>query len=138
MDNKISLRMDNILQDLRSFDFPPCDLVVGISSGGTVPAKLIAGILNRPVRFITINFRDFDNQPRHFTPQLVKTENIPSVYKKILLVDDVSVSGKTLALAFEFLKNFEVKTFVLKGKAEYVLYPNIKSCVDWPWKKSDF
>ena len=53
----------------------------------------------------------------------------------ILLVDDVSVSGVTLSLALSLLKDFEVFTFVLKGQADYVLFPEIKECVNWPWKR---
>ncbi len=136
MIDKVTLKLNKIKEDLYKFNFPDFDIVVGISSGGTMPAKLIAGLLNRPVHFIKINFRDRDNQPRHLNPQLIKMDNISSKYNKILLVDDVSVSGKTLSLARKQLKNFGVITFVLKGKAEYVLYPDIKTCVIWPWNQN--
>jgi len=51
-----------------------------------------------------------------------------------LLVDDVSVTGKTLKCAVENLQDYTVYTFVLKGKADYVLFPEINTCVEWPWK----
>jgi hypoxanthine phosphoribosyltransferase len=54
---------------------------------------------------------------------------------RILLVDDVSVSGQTLALARSLLKGYEVITFTLKGKADFVLFPEITACVNWPWKQ---
>ncbi len=53
---------------------------------------------------------------------------------KLLLVDDVSVSGKTMKMAKEALAGNEVKTLALKGKADYVLFPEISECVKWPWK----
>ena len=52
---------------------------------------------------------------------------------KILLVDDVGVSGETLKLAGEHLKNFEITTMVMKGSGDIVLFPEISTCVNWPW-----
>ena len=134
MTNRVALSMDEIMDRLKSFSFPEVDLVVGITSGATFPAKKIADMLNLPVRYIQINFRLPDNTPKYENPQLIKMDTIPSHYTRLLLVDDVSVSGKTLKCAVENLQNFTVYTFVLKGKADYVLFPEINTCVDWPWK----
>jgi hypoxanthine phosphoribosyltransferase len=49
-------------------------------------------------------------------------------------VDEVSVTGKTMEFAKTFLTEHEVITFALKGKADYVLFPGIAACVNWPWK----
>jgi hypoxanthine phosphoribosyltransferase len=54
--------------------------------------------------------------------------------QRVLLVDEVSVTGKTMEFAKTFLTEHEVITFALKGKADYVLFPEIASCVNWPWK----
>ena len=134
MADRVALSMDEIMDRLQSFSFPDVDLVVGITSGATYPAKIIADLLNLPVRYIQINFRLPDNTPKYENPQLIKMDTIPSHYARLLLVDDVSVSGKTLKCAVENLQNFTVYTFVLKGKADYVLFPEINTCVDWPWK----
>lgn len=134
MADRVALSMDEIMDRLQSFSFPEVDLVVGITSGATYPAKIIADLLNLPVRYIQINFRLPDNTPKYENPQLIKMDTIPSHYARLLLVDDVSVSGKTLKCAVENLQNFTVYTFVLKGKADYVLFPEINTCVDWPWK----
>ena len=134
MADRVALSMDEIMDRLQSFSFPEVDLVVGITSGATFPAKIIADLLNLPVRYIQINFRLPDNTPKYENPQLIKMDTIPSHYARLLLVDDVSVSGKTLKCAVENLQNFTVYTFVLKGKADYVLFPEINTCVDWPWK----
>ena len=53
---------------------------------------------------------------------------------RILLVDDVSVSGQTLATVQARLRNFTVTTLVLKGKADLVVFPQLATCVRWPWK----
>jgi hypoxanthine phosphoribosyltransferase len=129
--------MEDIMDRLESFVFPEVDLVVGITSGATFPARKIADLLNLPVRYIHINFRFPDNSPKYTNPQLIKMEDIPSEYKRLLLVDDVSVTGKTLKCAMGNLQKFSVYTLVLKGKADYVLFPEITTCVDWPWKSGD-
>jgi xanthine phosphoribosyltransferase len=131
---RLALSMEGIMDRLESFPFPEVDLVVGITSGAKYPAKKIADLLNLPLRYIHINFRMPDNTPKYPNPQLIKLEDIPSQYTRILLVDDVSVTGKTLKCAVNNLQNFTVYTFVLKGKADYVLFPEINTCVDWPWK----
>ena len=137
MTDRVALSMDEIMNRLNSFSFPEVDLVVGITSGATFPAKKIANLLNLPVRYIHINFRFPDNSPKYTYPQLIKVEDIPSQHNRILLVDDVSVTGKTLKCAIDNLQKFSVYTFVLKGKADYVLFPEITTCVDWPWKSEN-
>ncbi len=131
--NKL-LSLNDIMQRLEHFKFPDVDLVIGIASGGVFPAKLVADILKTPIRFISINFRSPENKPLYADPRIISKDNIPVDHKRLLLVDDVSVSGKTLRSAKDNFKNFDVYTFVLKGKADFVLFPEISECVDWPWK----
>ena len=79
------------------------------------------------------NLMTHNNKPRYEIPMLLKDINIPANVKKILLVDDVGVSGKTLKLAEEHLNNYEVTTMVMKGSGDIVLFPEILTCVNWPW-----
>jgi hypoxanthine phosphoribosyltransferase len=135
MSDKTTLTIDQITNRLKSFTFPEVDIVVGIASGASVPAKMIAEILSLPLRYLHINFRDDENSPRYENPLILSAEELPSDAERILLVDDVSVSGKTLKCAIENLPQKIIYTFVLKGKADYVLFPEITTCVDWPWRK---
>jgi hypoxanthine phosphoribosyltransferase len=129
-----SLSLNEIKQRLELFKFPDVDLVIGIASGGVFPAKLVADILKTSIRFISINFRSSDNKPLYTNPKIIMKDSIPIGHKRLLLVDDVSVSGKTLRSAKDNFNNYDVYTFVLKGKADFVLFPEISECVDWPWK----
>ncbi|MCL1822359.1 MAG: phosphoribosyltransferase, partial [Prolixibacteraceae bacterium] len=84
---------------------------------------------------MTLNYRDEKNNPQHENPVVLSLpENIDLEGKRVLLVDDVSVSGKTLDAALALLQDCEAATFTMKGKADYVLFPEIKECVKWPWK----
>lgn len=134
MNDKISLDFVTISQALKQVDLPPVDCVVGIAESGIVPASLLAHQLGFPLHLLRINYRALDNSPRRSAPTLLA--DIPTLpeHMRILLVDDVSVSGQTLALARDLLKGHEVITFALKGKADFVLFPEIAACVNWPWK----
>lgn len=72
------------------------DFVVGMSRGGLVPAALLSAKINKPLVAAYINRQDeifFDR------PDWIKNE-------KILVVDDIIRSGKTLWLLNERLAKF--------------------------------
>lgn len=133
--NKVRLTLKNIESRLSVFSFPELDLIVGIASGGLVPAKLIAEKLCLPLKNIEINYRLQNNQPLYDHPKLIRADSFPEKNLRILLVDDVSVSGETLRTARNLLLGQQIKTFVLKGSADYVLFPEISTCVIWPWHR---
>ncbi|NQU86390.1 MAG: phosphoribosyltransferase [Mariniphaga sp.] len=131
----VPLSFKNISERLKNMELPEIDIVIGIGTGGVVPASIVAFQLGCELQVITLNFRDIKNNPQHESPIIVsKPEGLDLSGKKVLLVDDVSVSGKTLNEAKKHLKGGEIKTLTMKGKADYVLFPEIKDCVIWPWK----
>lgn len=130
----IPLSFREISERLKNTSLPETDLVIGIGKGGIVPASLAAFHLNAELRVMVLNYRDEQNTPRYNEPQVLQLPDVSLEGKRILLVDDVSVSGKTMHAALEQLKGLQVKTLTMKGKADYVLFPEIKECVRWPWK----
>ena len=81
-----------------------------------------------------LNYRDEKNNPRHESPVVIQKPTSDLSNKRILLVDDVSVSGKTMEAALKQLGDLNIKTLAMKGKADFVLFPEVKDCVKWPWK----
>lgn len=131
----VPISFQEISKRLREMSLPETDLVIGIGTGGVVPAALTAFHLGAELRVITLNYRDENNNPRYGDPVVLNLPDDLSLEgRRILLVDDVSVSGKTLNAALELLKDFNVKTLTMKGKADFVLFPDVKDCVQWPWK----
>ena len=130
---KIDLPFQDIARTIRHLALPPFDLVVGIGRGGTVPASLIAYKLGSPLAVMRFNYRDDDNQPRHEAPVLHQPAAVPEGVRTVLLVDDVSVTGKTMETARQLFDGYDVTTLVLKGRADFVLFPEIRTCVNWPW-----
>ena len=122
-----------VAEAIRKAHLPACDLVVGIGTGGTVPASLIAYKLGVPLYMEWYNFRGADNQPLYDAPKRLGHSPIPDGARHALLVDDVAVTGRTLKMAAANLENTEVTTLVLKGTADIVLMPHLDTCVRWPW-----
>ncbi len=130
----VALTFREISERLKQIGLPRFDLVIGIGSGGIVPASVVAFHLNAELNIMELNYRDEQNNPRYDEPKVLQKPEWDLAGKRILLVDDVSVSGKTMHTALEVLKGHDVKTLAMKGKADFVLFPEIKDCVKWPWK----
>jgi len=130
----VPLSLKQISERLRSMDLPETDVVIGIGTGGIPAATMVAFYLNAELQVMTMNYRDEQNNPRYGEPKILNIPNWQLEGKRILLVDDVSVSGKTMNAALEILKGYDVQTLAMKGKADLVLFPEIKDCVKWPWK----
>lgn len=131
------LSFKEIRQRLNNFVLPDFDLIIAIANGGIVPASLVAYRTGIEMRTIRINYRDEKNNPLYETPQLITELNYEVKKLKLLIVDDVSVTGKTLEKASSILNGNEISTLVFKGKADFVLFPEIKTCVNWPWRVGD-
>jgi hypoxanthine phosphoribosyltransferase len=130
----VPLSFREISERLKQTDLPVTDIVIGIGSGGIVPASIVAFHLNAELKLMTLNYRDETNKPLYAEPVVINKPVLNLEGKRILLVDDVSVTGSTMNKALEQLKGLNVKTLAMKGKADYVLFPEIKDCVNWPWK----
>lgn len=130
----VPLSFREISERLRQTALPETDIVIGIGSGGIVPAGIVAFYLNAELKLMVLNYRDVTNKPLYDEPVIISKPDLDLEGKRILLVDDVSVTGSTMNKALEQLKGLNVKTLVMKGKADYVLFPEIKDCVKWPWK----
>ena len=130
------LTFRDIAARLERWRFPErLDGVVGIADGGVVPAALVALKLGLELKTIAINYRDEANEPRFPEPRLISSVPDLGPWKRILLVDDVYVSGKSWKAARALLPaDVEVLPFVLKGKVDFALIRDIDGCVRWPWR----
>ncbi len=129
----VPLAFKQITERLQTIEFSEFDVVIGIGSGGVPAATMVAYHLNTELLVMTLNYRDEQNKPRYELPKVLHKPEWDLTGKRILLVDDVSVSGKTMNAALELLPGLNVKTCAMKGVADYVLFPEIKDCVKWPW-----
>lgn len=130
------LSFREIVERLGRWSFPEkIDGVIGIASGGVVPASLVARQLDVDLKVIALNYRDESNEPRFAEPRLLAPVPVLGSWRRILLVDDVYVSGKSWHAARALLPaEVEVLPFVLKGKVDFALIRDLDGCVRWPWK----
>lgn len=117
------------------------DLIVGISRGGCVPARIFSDLLgNSNLDTVETKFYVGINETKR-RPEITHEMHGSVEGKKILLVDDLVDSGESLNLVVLYLKNkgaSEVKTATLYHKPGSIIFPNyfIKETVDWivfPW-----
>jgi uncharacterized protein len=128
------LSFDSIVRRLSETDIPRADLVIGISRGGIVPAALVAYRIDAPLKLMKISFRGPGNETLFAQPEVKSAPALDEDVKTVLLVDDAAVTGATLAAARKCYKQVETVTLVFRGEADCVLFPEIKGCVEWPWK----
>ena len=130
------LSFNDLAQRLAAWEFPAgLDGVVGIASGGVVPAALVAQRLGLELKVIALNYRDEANAPRFAEPRLLSRVPDLGPWRRVLLVDDVFVSGKSWHAARALLpREIEVLPFVMKGKTDFALIRDLEGCVQWPWK----
>lgn len=130
------LAFEDIAGRLARWTFPAkIDGVVGIANGGVVPAALVAQRLGVGLRIIAVNYRDEANEPRRAAPELLAPPPDLGAWQRVLLVDDVYVSGESWRVARAALPaTVEVLPFVLKGRVDFALIRDVEGCVQWPWK----
>ncbi len=123
--------LDRVLSEMKDEHF---EAIVAVAQGGIIPAALLQQEWELPMSVVRINFRDHENKPRFEDARLLEEGPAPFPGKKVLLVDDVSRTGRTLAKARAFLSASTVKTFLLNGAADYRLY-DTQECLRMPWKR---
>jgi xanthine phosphoribosyltransferase len=130
------LAFSDITARLARWTFPPAiDGVVGIATGGVVPAALVAQRLGVELKVMAVNYRDEAHAPRFDAPRILSPVPDLGAWRRVLLVDDVYVSGRSWAAARACLPaGVEVLPFVLKGKVDFALIRDVDGCVQWPWK----
>jgi hypoxanthine phosphoribosyltransferase len=111
------------------------DIVIAVARGGLLPGGAVAyalgtkGIGTLNVEFYTDVGKTLDD-PR-VLPPLMDTSELPG--SRVLVVDDVADSGRTLAMVMDLLaeKGVEARSAVLYTKPHSIVTP------DYSWKVTD-
>ena len=118
------------------------DVIIGISRGGWVPARLLSDILgNDDVDTVRVKFYKAVGQTAK-KPVILLSTQIDIAGKDILLVDDIADTGESLAATIEHLKEKAVKSIsvaTLIKKPQSVFTPDffVRETPDWvifPWE----
>jgi hypoxanthine phosphoribosyltransferase len=134
----------NLAQEIRKNGFKP-DLIVGVCRGGWPPARVMSDLLGNP---------QMANVKAEFYLGVAETKGEPVITqpvsvsvrdKKILLVDDVADTGKSLKLVKSHLQEMgakEVKVVTLYYKPWSIITPDYyeKKTSHWiifPWERRE-
>jgi uncharacterized protein len=127
-------------QKIQTSHYKP-DIIVGVARGGLVPARILMDLLEtRDFAIIQIEYYKGINQPRK-EPILKQCLNTQLTGQNVLLVDDVSDGGRSLALAKAHLQEKgaqQVKIATLYVKPGTITMPDYfeKQTTRWivfPW-----
>jgi len=134
----------NLADQVRSAKFKP-DVIVGVSRGGWPPARIISDLIENP---------ELANVKAEFYLGVAETKGEPVITqpisvsvkgKKVLVVDDVADTGKSLALVREHLKEqgaTQVKIATIYYKPWSIVTPDWfeKKTSHWiifPWERKE-
>jgi hypoxanthine phosphoribosyltransferase len=121
-------------------------IIVAISRGGLVPARLFSDVLNVPLLYtIRISFYSSVGVNRE-KPEITQPLSVDISGKKVLIVDDISDSGKSLALADRYVESLhpsEVKTASIHYRPTSIFRPDFfhattTAWIVYPWEKDEF
>jgi hypoxanthine phosphoribosyltransferase len=118
------------------------DMIIGVFRNGWILAKLVSDLLGvDDVGGIGIKFYKGVGETRE-RPLITSGPTLSPREKRVLIVDDVSDSGRTLQTAIELIKLYgakEVRTATLYVKPRTILYPDYyyAETTEWivfPWE----
>ena len=122
-----SLIHDRTLRSIWSAEqgFPEhLDGVVGIAQGAWSRRRWWPQRLGLEMKIIALNYRDDANAPRYAEPSCCSPRSRLGAWQRVLLVDDVWVTGRSWHVARALLPaDGEVLPFVLKGRVGLCAHP---------------
>jgi uncharacterized protein len=132
------------VRDIEADNFHP-DVVAGVVRGGLIPARILVDLLETS-QFVTLQIEHYKGIGVSMDkPILTQPISAPVKGKKVLVVDDIADTGKSLSLAIAHLKQQgtkQIKTATLYYKPCSVLVPDFyaRQTYNWvvfPWETKE-
>jgi hypothetical protein len=142
--NQVYTMLLSLADKIRKNKFNP-DVIVGVSRGGWPPARVLSDLLGNPnLANVRAEFYVGIAETEH-EPALTQPVSVPVEGKKVLLVDEVADTGKSLKLVKEHLveqKAAEVKVATVYYKPWSIVKPDYyeKETSRWvvfPWERKE-
>jgi hypoxanthine phosphoribosyltransferase len=142
--NQIYNLLLKLAKKIQESDFSP-DVIVGVSRGGWIPARILSDLLgNKNLASVATEFYE-DIGATKQKPTITQPVSVCVKNKKVLVVDDLADSGKSLELVKSHLTEkgaFEVRIASIYYKPWSVTVPDFyeKSTTKWvvfPWEQKE-
>jgi len=95
---ELSKEIKNTIKDI--------DQIVSISRGGNIPSRILSDFLDLPI--FSFSIQSYSSIQEQGELKILQELSAEVLQEHILLVDEVTDSGKTLKRALEYLKELEV------------------------------
>jgi hypoxanthine phosphoribosyltransferase len=110
------------------------DRLIAISRGGLIPARILSDFLKLPISNIVIS--SYTNLKQLKEPEIIEVSEIDLKDKSILIVDEVSDTGKTFVRALKYFQKKPVKNIItcapyIKPKTKF--FPNFYQKIIDAW-----
>lgn len=121
------------------------DVIIGVSRGGWAPARVLSDLLENPeIANVKVEFY-LGVDERRKEPIITQSVSVKVKFKRVLVVDDVSDTGRSLRLVKDYLLKKGVKnlkTATLYHKPWSVTLPDFyeKTTRNWiifPWERKE-
>ena len=142
--NQIYSLLLKLAEAVRKSGFEP-DVIVGVSRGGWIPARIMSDLLGNPkLANVSTEYYVGVTETKH-KPILTQPISLPVKDKKLLVVDDVADSGESLKLVEAHLKKedaSEIRIATIYYKPWSVTVPHYyqketNSWVIFPWEQKE-
>jgi hypoxanthine phosphoribosyltransferase len=142
--NKVYRMLLNLAAKIRGNEFKP-DIIVGVSRGGWPPARVLSDLLGNPnVANVRAEFYVGVAETKG-QPTLTQPVSVPVAGKKVLVVDEVADTGKSLKLVKEHIiaeGAAKVKIATVYYKPWSIMKPDYyekETCcwIVFPWERKE-
>lgn len=122
---------------IRASGFTP-DLIVAIGRGGYVPARILADLFGL-MDLVAIRIEHYHGARKGAVARIRQPLSMDIGGRRILLLDDVSDTGETFAVALEHLRESgaagQIRTAVIHHKIESRIVPDFhaRKILKWRW-----
>lgn len=133
-----------LAEAVRKSRFEP-DLIVGVSRGGLIPARIMSDLLENPnLATLTAEFYIGIAETRK-VPSISQPISVPVKGKKVLVVDDLADTGRSLKPVTSHIKNqgaSEVRTATIYYKPWSTTVPDYyekesRRWIVFPWEQKE-
>lgn len=115
-----------LAEKIKEDGFNP-DLIVGVARGGWIPARILSDLLHNPnLTSMRVEFYE-DVGVRRGEPRITQQLPVSVKDRKVLVVDDVSDTGRSLLTVYEHIRKAgakSVKTATLHYKPHSIFKPD--------------
>lgn len=142
--NQIYRLLLKLAEAVRKSGFEP-DLIVGVSRGGWIPARIMSDLLETPkLANVTAEFYVGVAETKR-EPTITQPVSLPVKGAKVLVVDDVADTGESLKVVNSHLKNqgaSEIKIATIYYKPWSVIVPHCyeketRCWIVFPWEQKE-